>query len=304
MFIKHRPDGNAIKVPGFTKLVPIVSGTRNQSNLYFEDELYLYKTMDFIDKFNKTRRKGTRKLSILQIFLTAIARTIGERPKMNRFIVNYRFYQRNHISVAFISKKSLHEDAEEINIIIPLELNDTIIDVNNRFNKIVSKAASGAGTESSKGVDFFSKLPIFVLQLSIWFIRFLDNHNWVTPNILRMFPFYSTVFVANLGSIQIDRPYHHNFNMGACGIFLALGILQNEKYIREDNTIRTRKKIRISYTFDDRVIDGMYSGKATKILKHYVENPEYLMENPEYSDEYEKKIGITKKGKKLFTVPE
>jgi len=306
MLIKNRPDGNAIRVPGFTKLLPIVSGTRNQSSIYFEDEVYLDKTLDFIDEFNKNRQKGTRKLSVFQIFINAIARTVAERPKINRFIVNYRFYQRNHISVSFVSKKTLQEEAEEINIIVPLEINDTIVDVNNRFSKIVYSATSEngtevrKGTESSKGVDFVSKLPIFILQLLIMIIKFLDNHNWVTPGILKMFPFYSTVFIANTGSFQLDRPYHHNFDMGACGIFLALGIIQEEKYISDDNTIKTRKKMRISYTFDDRVIDGMYSGKATKILRHYVENPEYLMENPGYSDEYEKKIGITPKGKKLF----
>ena len=48
MLIKNRPDGNAINVPGFTKLLPIVSGTRNQSSIYFEDELYLEKT-DIMD---------------------------------------------------------------------------------------------------------------------------------------------------------------------------------------------------------------------------------------------------------------
>lgn len=304
MLIKHRPDGNAIKVPGFTKLLPIVIGTRSQSSIYFEDELYLDKAIAFIDEFNKNREKGTRKLSVFQIFLTAIARTSAERPKLNRFIINYHYYQRNHVSVAFTSKKSLHEDAEEINIIVPLEINDTIIDVNNRFSRIVKNSKIGEGTESSKGVDFFSKLPVSVLKLIIWVIKFLDNHNLITPGILKLFPFYSSIFLANIGSIQIDRPFHHSFDMGSCGIFIALGVIQNEKYISDDDTIKTRKKMRISYTFDDRVIDGMYSGKATKILKYYVENPEYLMENPGYSDEYEKKIGITEKGKKLFAVPE
>ena len=62
--------------------------------------------------------------------------------------------------------------------------------------------------------------------------------------------------------------------------------------------------MRISYTFDDRIMDGMYSGKATKLLKKYLENPEVLMESPGFSDEFLKKIGITEKGKKLYTIPE
>ncbi|MBI9109025.1 MAG: 2-oxo acid dehydrogenase subunit E2 [Spirochaetales bacterium] len=301
MLIQQRPDGQPVKVPGFTKLMPMVSGTRTQSTIFLEQELQLAHTMDFIKDYNKTRRPGTRRLSVFQIFLCALGRTIGEKPKMNRFIMNYRYYQRNHISAAFVTKISLHEDAEEVNIIIPLEPDETIDSLNEKFTVHVDNIKTGGSNTSDKSADIFGRLPVFILRLIIVIYKFLDNHNFVSGGMLRAFPFYSTVFLANLGSVQLESPLHHLFDMGTNGIFIALGVIQKEKYFDDDNTVQTRKKMKISFTYDDRIIDGLYAGKAIKLMKKLVENPEMLVMKKEISEDERIKKGLTKKGSKLYT---
>lgn len=302
MIIRNRPDGRPIKVPGFTKLMPMVSGSRTKSTIFFEQDLYLDKTMDFIKEFNKSRKEGTRRLSVFQIFLCAIARGLSEKPKMNRFIINNRYYQRNHISTAFVTKISLHEDAEEVNVMIPLEPDDNLDSVNERFTQSVNNIKAGSSNNSSEQVDVFEKLPVPILNLIINVYKFLDNHNWVTASMLRVFPFYTSIFLANLGSVQLDSPLHHLFDMGTNGIFVALGIVHKEKFIDEDNIIQNRKRMKITFSYDDRIMDGLYAGKAIKLLKKYVENPELLLDKKVITAEERLAMGLTEKGSKLFPV--
>ena len=302
MLIRNRPDGHPIKVPGFTKLMPMLSGSRTESTIFFEQDLYLDKTMDFIQNYNATRKEGTRRLSVFQIFLCAVGRSIGEKPKMNRFVINNRYYQRNNISAAFVTKISLHEDAEEVNIMIPLEPDDNLESVNERFTQKVNNIKAGSSNESSEQVDIFARLPVPVLKFVTDVYKFMDNHNMVTAAMLRVFPFYSSVFLANLGSVQLDSPLHHLFDMGTNGIFIALGIIHKEKYIDDDNSVQTRKRMKITFTYDDRIIDGLYAGKTIKLLKKYVENPELLVEKKNMTEEEKLAIGLTEKGRKLLVL--
>ena len=302
MLKRNRPDGRPVKVPGFTKFMPMVSGSRTQSTIFFEQDLYLDKTMEFIKEYNKTRKEGTRRLSVFQLVIAAIGRALIEKPKMNRFIINNRYYQRNHMSVSFVTKTSLHEDAEEVNVIIPLEPDDTIDSVNERFTKYVDNIKTGGTNNSDQAVDLLGALPVFVLNFVIWMCRFLDRHNIIPPALMKAFPFYATVFLANIGSIQLDSPFHHLFDMGTNGIFLALGLIKKENYIADDGSVKIRKKMKMIFSYDDRIIDGYYAGNAIKAIKRHVENPELMVDKPELTDEQIAAIGITEKGRKLFAI--
>ena len=302
MLIRNRPDGRPVKVPGFTKLMPMISGSRTKSTIFFEQDLYLDKTLDFIKEYNKNRQEGTRRLSVFQLVIAAIGRALVERPKMNRFVINNRYYQRNHMSVSFVTKASLHEDAEEVNVIIPLEPDDTIDSVNERFTRHVDNIKTGGSNTSDGAVDILAHVPVFLLNFVFSFYRFLDNHNLITAGILRTLPLYSTVFLANLGSVQLDSPFHHLFDAGTNGIFLALGLVKKENYIADDGSLKSRRKMKIIFSYDERIIDGYYAGKAIKAIKRHVENPELMVEKPELSPEQIEALGITEKGRKLFAI--
>lgn len=302
MLKKTRPDGYPIKVPGFTKLMPMVSGSRTESTIFFEQDLYIDKTMDFIKEYNKTRKEGTRRLSVFQLVIAAIGRALVQRPKMNRFVINDHYYQRNHMSIAFVTKASMDVDAEEVNVMIPLEPEDNIDSVNERFTAHVDNIKTGGSNTSNSTVDVMANVPVFILRLIMNGFRFLDNHNLVTASMLRAFPFYSTVFLANLGSVQMDCPFHHLFETGSNGIFLALGLVKKENSISSDGSLVTRKKMRMIFSYDDRIIDGYYAGKAIKAIKQHVENPELMLEKLKPTTEQLQELGITEKGRKLFTI--
>jgi hypothetical protein len=172
----------------------------------------------------------------MQVFLTALARTVALRPRLNRFVSNYRHYQRNNISFSFVTKKTLTDDGEEVNVTMPFLPHDTLDDVSRRFDEYVGEAKSDEGNKGDDDVDFFGKLPVSRPPRAVLgFIKFLDRRNWVNPDIIRLLPFYSTAFLTNVGSLKLDAPFHHNFEIGNTGIFIAIGRIRTVKAIVDDN---------------------------------------------------------------------
>lgn len=303
MLIRKRPDGIPAKVPGYTKLVPIFLPTRTESAIYMDQTIVVDKTMEFISEWNQNPPEGQMKMSVMQILLCATARTIAQRPALNRFVSNFRHYQRNNISVSFVTKKNLRDDGVETNVTIPFRSDDTLSDVNERFTRFISAAKSEEGNKGDGDVDLFEKLPVFVLRAVVGLIKFLDRRNWIPKAMLQLVPFFCSVVLTNVGSIKLDAPYHHNFEIGNCGIFIALGMVRFEKYIDKDDKIRERKVVSVRYTFDDRIVDGIYSGRAIKLLKNYIENPEKLVEKPRIDPKYIKELALTEKGWNLWANP-
>ena len=300
MLVKNRPDGTPANVPGYTKMLPILMPTRTESAIYMDQVIKMDETMEFISRWNEDIPDGRLKLTVMQILLTAMARTVAQRPAMNRFISNYRHYQRNNISISFVTKKKLADDGEETNVIMPFRPFDTLEDVNERFTHYVSEAKSDKGNQTDKDVDLFDKLPIRLIRVFVGLYKFLDRRNWISASMIRMLPFYATAFLTNVGSIKLDAPFHHNFEMGNCGIFIALGKIRVEKYFDRDNSVKERKVVDVRYTFDDRIVDGIYSGRAMKLLKDYIEHPEKLIEKPAIDPKYIEELALSEKGWKLW----
>jgi hypothetical protein len=117
---------------------------------------------------------------------------------------------------------------------------------------------------------------------------------------IQQVPFYCTAFLTNVGSLKLDAPFHHNYEMGNCGIFIALGKVKTEKFIRSDNQIGERKVVNMRYTVDDRIVDGIYTGRAMKLLKDYVEHPIKLVDPAPVNAKNLEELNLSEKGWALW----
>ncbi|PIE04419.1 MAG: hypothetical protein CSA76_04375 [Spirochaetales bacterium] len=300
MLINKRPDGEPVRVPGFTKMTPLMMQTRTESSVYMQQTFVMDKTIKFIEEWNKDIPEERRKLTVIQIMLLALVRVVVLRPHLNRFISNFRYYKRNNISFSFVSKKTLTDNGTEVTVTMPFRPDDTLETVNKRYSFFVNQAKSDEGNKNAGDVDAFDKLPVWMLRVVVWSIKFLDKHNWAGPGILRMLPFYCTMFLTDAGSLNVNAPIHHNYEIGNVGMFVAIGKVEKEKYITEDNQISERHVLTCNYTFDDRIVDGIYAARATKILKDFVENPEKLLKAPNFHSNLLKELGLTEKGWNLW----
>jgi hypothetical protein len=274
MFTKKRPDGTYIRgLPFFTQLMPYLLPTRTEACIYFEQEVDLTHTLEYV---RKKRAASGIKLSVFYLILYAATRAIALRPRMNRFVSGCRFYQRNRISFNFVAKRDLSDDGEEVNVTMSFSPFLSLEEFCKKIDDYINSLKTGTGTSSENANSLVTRLPRFCIKLAIWGLKFLDRNNALPRAAIDSLPFFSTIFFTNVGSVGIDAPFHHNFEIGNCGIFCAIGKIRKERSIGPDGTVKTRDKVKLTFTYDDRITDGIYCARSLALMRDLTENPEKL----------------------------
>jgi hypothetical protein len=286
MFTKKRKDGSYIEnLPYFTRMLPYIMPKRCESVIFFEQEFDVTKTMAYVRAANEGCPPGKKRLSLFQVFLCATVRTLAMKPGLNRFIAGLRHYQRNRIVFNFVAKKVLDEGGEEVNVTMSFSPYETLSTLPPKVSEYVARLKRGESTDTDSITNFLSNMPRFANRVFFWALTTLDYHNALPYSFTKSLPFFSSVFFTNVGSVGIDAPFHHNFEFGTCGIFCAIGIVRKENRIDADGKVVERELVKVTFTSDDRIIDGIYCGRAISLLRSYVEDPSLLEATPELSPE-------------------
>ena len=274
LFWKHRPDGDRIKSRDpVQQLMPYIMKTRNESCIYFKQELDLTTALRYIQDSNSL---GPGKLTIFIIMLTAMLRTASQYPRLNRFIAGKRIYARNSMELTYIAKRDMSVEGSEVVIKQRFSPADTIEEVAKKVNMAVAKVRAGKEVDSDGLITFLLKLPGFIISTIICLGKILNNWGLLPSAIITSDPLFSSAFVANLGSIGLNAPFHHLFEWGTISLFIVIGEYKEDSSGKEPRTL-----VDVTFTIDERIADGYYFAQALKYFKYLVENPEELANPPE-----------------------
>lgn len=286
-----RPDATLVKdITKFHEFEFHVMRGRNESSILVDLDVDLSKTLPYLEKANKGHEK--KKLTLFHIILCACVRTIALRPKLNRFVSNRRLWQRNQIIFSFVVKKYLDEKADSTTAMISFSPYETLDTVSNKINDHLFRARE-TSNQGDKQVEFYSKFPRFIIRFLFWFLRWADEHNIVLTFITKDMPMWASVFLANLGSIGLPSAYHHLYELGNIGFFIAIGKVEKKIFVdQETGKVNTRDGVSLRINMDDRISEGVYLTKAVEYLKFFVENPEMLETPPELSEDQIKTLNL------------
>jgi hypothetical protein len=114
--------------------------------------------------------------------------------------------------------------------------------------------------------------------MTSWFARLvmvLDHLGLLPGFFIRGDPMFASLFLANLGSIQMDAGFHHLYEYGNIPIFLMVGQAKPELVVGEDQQPVVKDLMTVRYSFDERVEDGLYCARALELLREVVEDPDH-----------------------------
>ncbi|MCR4951558.1 MAG: 2-oxo acid dehydrogenase subunit E2 [Solobacterium sp.] len=274
-----RRDGKWVKAPGLQTVMTALFPKRTDCEVYLHDTIDVTELLKYMEKKNEGKTEG--KLTVFHCAITALARMVRERPMMNRFIQGYRIYERNEISLSFVAKRRFTDGTEESLMFMVPKDTDTVNEIS---AKIIGDVTEMRKSEHSTGgidelLDKFAALPRPLLAASVRFIRYMDFWG-VNPKFLTDGdPNYSTILVANLGSIKGPAVYHHLNNYGTNSIMVTLGTIHKEEILMDDGHKEIRDVIDIGATLDERIGDGFYFVRSLKLIKYIFAHPE-LLEKP------------------------
>lgn len=274
----RRSDGRRIKnVEPIFKVLPTVMKERNDSQVLFKQDIPLGPLDEYI---NKKAEEGIR-LSYMNIIYAALVRIIGQRPKLNRFIMSGNVYARDSIFVSLMIKKNLSDDAPETLTKIEYTGNENIIEIKDKLDKVISENKEyDTSNNTDSLVGTLAKIPTCIVKIAVNILMWMDKHGIMPKAVISASPFHTSVFLTNVGSLGIDSIYHHIYNFGTTSLFFAMG-KKKKSYVYEDDEIRQEKCITIAFVGDERICDGYYYASSFKQLQKILKHPEVLEENVE-----------------------
>lgn len=270
-----RKDGTKLRnIHAMHFVMPLMYPNRCDNEAFISERIDLTNINAYLEKKNADNPEYA--YNLFQVMVTAVLKTITLRPKMNRFIANKTMYLHNDVSASFTVKKVFADEGAEALAQVRVKGTETIDDIHNEIYRQISFCRSeklDSGTESLNAV---ASLPGFLTHFVGAVARWLDRHGWMPGSITEGDPFYSSVYLSNLGSIKLKAGYHHLTNWGTCSVFCTIGAVKKRPFYDDDGTVHMKDSVDIGLTIDERIADGYYYSRTVQLLKKLLENPELL----------------------------
>jgi hypothetical protein len=267
MFGPH--DGRRVRVHPYRRMMAFLMRGRNESAVYFEQQLDLSRTLPWLAAWNQ---RSTTRATVFHLVMHGLASVLHERERLNRFTVGRRTYQRHHVFLSFAAKKQMSDDAPLATVKRRFDPGESFAQVVERTGGEVGGARSAQPSAMDKELTILLKLPGFLLAFLIGLLDRLYAWGLAPRSLVDTDPLYTSAFIGNLGSIKIDAAYHHLYEHGNCPLFVTIGQVTQVPAVDGDRVV-VRPQLTLRYTFDERVEDGLYCAKTLQLLKQRIEDP-------------------------------
>ena len=270
-----RPDGKQVRdIDPIQRIMPHIMKHRHDSqNLTSYDV-----PCEPFDAFIKKELEDGSSYNYMHLVIAGIVRLTGLFPRINRFIMNGRIYNRNSIQVSFVVKKGLSADAADTTVKIDFTGRETIAEVRDKVNAAI---VANNNMDANNGTDKLARLitftPNFLISFLVGTIKFLDKHGLLPAAILRLSPFHTSAFVTNLKSIKGPSIFHHLYDFGTTGLFFAMG-KEAMVPVVSGKEIVIGKRMPMQIVTDERFCDGFYFVTALRKLRELWNNPALMKE--------------------------
>ena len=272
-----RPDGAPVRdLPLLRRFMPFLLRGRNESVVYLDQTIDVGAALSWLEQVNATRTDA-HLLTFYHVVLAALVRTLAERPRLNRFVSGGRIWQRKDLSISFAVKKQLSDKASMTTVKVVFDPNDRLEDVARRVREQIQRGRGERRTTSEVEMAVVSSLPNFALRWLMALQRWADRFNLLPAAMIAGDPLYASAFVANLGSVGLEAPFHHLFEYGNVPIFVTIGRIHKAPIVLADDTLGVGTVVQCKYSLDERIADGFYCARSLDLFKRWLADPQMLM---------------------------
>ena len=273
-----RPDAYYVKdADTMHKFFPYMLPNRTDNEAVMSETVDLTAIKAYLEKKNSDSPEF--KYTFFHVICAAIAKTIALRPRMNRFYSGQRLYERKDITVSFVAKKQFVDSSEEALALIKFD-RDGDSPIEQMYSKtkkfVYSVRREGKTDGTTDAMATILKLPRPFVKLLMKILNLLEYHGMYPQMLMKDDPYYSSLFISNLGSIKMHASYHHLANWGTNSIFVVIDEKKPMIFYDSEGNPSVREGLKLGITIDERIADGMYFANSIKILRKLMENPELL----------------------------
>ena len=271
-----RKDGVWLKdIPAMNRLMPGLMPNRADNEAHISVDIDLAPIHAYLAKLNEGRTED--KYTFFHIVSAAIGKAFILRPKMNRFVVGAKMYQRKDVTVAFTVKKRFDDHAEEALAFFTYDPKETLDSYHKKIMKVIHSTKSYEEKDTSTGaMDVVTKLPQWLINAVVKTVLWLDKHGWAPDFLIGSDPNHAAIFLSNLGSIGLPGGYHHLVNWGTNSCFVVVGKKEMKMVYDAAGNGTVREVLPLGITLDERIADGYYYSGTVALVKELLAHPQLL----------------------------
>ena len=265
----RRPDAKQVTgLPMIRRFMPFISPRRNDSLVLYSQEVEADAALRFVEEFNARRSEESR-ITLFHLVLRSVALAIESYPGVNRFVSGGRLWQRDGVWITFSAKQEILPGSPLLTIKREFPEGEKLEEMMEAILSDVRSRRRGKKTTSDREMGLANRLPPVVVRGVVWLLRKANDFGVLPKSMIDDDPLFTSIFVANLGSVGLDAGFHHLWEYGTCSMFAVMGRTKR----RHDGAM----VFDIQYAYDERMEDGLYGGLAMAQIKEKLENPEELL---------------------------
>jgi hypothetical protein len=269
----RRPDATLVpNLSPMRRIMPHISPRRNESVFYYAQTMEVEAALEFLEKCNRERPED-RPITLFHLLLRSISQMLVLRPGVNRFVKGGRLWQHDGARLTFSAKRELVDGSPLLTIKRTFEPERETLEemVDGIYGKL-RPARAGVESTSDKETKGLVRLPPLVTRVLIAAANGLDALGLLPRFMIDPDPLYTSVFVANVGSVDLDGGFHHLWERGTCSSFCVMGRIESGQ--------NGRRCMKVYWTYDERIEDGLYAALSINACGDRLEQPELLLARP------------------------
>ena len=276
MAFGRRRDGVLVEdLPALRRIIPYLLRTRTSSSVYFPQRIDVEDLLAWLDEVN-AGRPDAEHVTLFHVLVTAVGRTLRLRPELNRFVAGRRTYQHRDISISFVVKTSMSDEAPESETRLVLDGTESVEQVRDLVEGAVARERADLSGADDRLVELFANWPRPVLTAISRTIALLDDHAALPGRLMDAIPLYTSVYLVNAGSLGIDAPFHHLYETGTASVFVSVGRAAPVPVVDAGGRVVARRCLDVVYTLDERASDGFYFARTAEVFRRLVATPSLL----------------------------
>ena len=103
-------------------------------------------------------------------------------------------------------------------------------------------------------------------------LKALDANNMLPASFIEHDAFYTSMVIANLGSLGMRAAFHHLYEYGTCSLFLMVGKSEGRPVVK-DGKVVPEKTLHVRWSYDERIDDGLTSSHGMATVRERMEDP-------------------------------
>ena len=271
-----RKDGVWLKnIPAMNRIMPTLMPNRADNEAHITVDIDLRPMNAYLEKLNAGRTGD--KYTFFHLVSAAIGKAFILRPKMNRFIVGSKMYQRNEVTIGFTVKKKFNDHAEEALAFFTYDPKETLESYHEKIMAQIHLTKSDVEKDTSTGaMDIICKLPQWLITLIVKLVLLLDRFGLAPDGLVGSDPNHAAIFLSNLGSIGLEAGYHHLVNWGTNSCFIVVGKKHMKMEYDKEGNADLHEVLPLGITLDERIADGYYYSGTVALVRELLTHPELL----------------------------